>query len=182
MLEPHPSRPAPSPDAELLWTSRPRDFDGWIGELFTVGLLWAIAIFFALMATFMSISVAARVSLLATAGLLCVPFALLMTMPLLHSHACYIWIDRVARIVYFEKVFLHNSIRLPRRVRSYSCPFDDILWVQFTPARGRYPAGLIVTSTRARMYFTSFGTGLERVSAVLRPLARGGRVPLSHAT
>jgi hypothetical protein len=182
MLEPHPSRPAPSPDAELLWTSRPRDFDGWFGEGFAVLMLWAVVIFMVLLATLSPMTVAARVGVLAAAGLLGVPFALLRTLPLLPSHARSIWIDRTARIVYFENVYLHNSFRLPRRVRYYPCPFDDILWVQFTPSMRRGPEGLIVTSIHARMHFGSFERGLEGVAEVLRPFARGGRVPLSHAS
>ncbi len=145
-------------------------------------MLWAAVIALAVVAVFSSGGVAARIGLLAAAGLLGVPFALDRTLPLLPSHARSIWIDRTARIVYFENVYLHNSFRLPRRVRYYPCPFDDILWVQFTPSMRRGPEGLIVTSIHARMHFGSFGRDLKGVAELLRPLARGGRVPLSHAS
>jgi hypothetical protein len=151
-------------------------------------MLWAAVIALAVVAVFSSGSVAARIGMLAAAGLLGVPFALDRTLPLLPSHARSIWIDRTARIVYFENVYLHNSFRLPRRVRCYPCPFDDILWVQFIrpieiiPAIRRGADGLIVTSIHARMHFGSFERGLEGVAEVLRPFARGGRVPLSHAS
>jgi hypothetical protein len=150
--------------------------------------MWAAVVFMVLLAMHSSGSAAVRIGALAAAGFLGVPFALLRTLPLLPSHARAIWIDRTARIVYFENVYLHNSFRLPRRARCYPCPFDDILWVQFIrsieliPSIRRGADGLIVTSIHARMHFGSFERGLEGVAEVLRPFARGGRVPLSHSS
>ena len=112
--------------------------------------------------------------------LITLPIAVVTTLPLVRSHARRISIDEAARIVYFENVYVHKSFWFPRRMSCYACPFDDILWVNYS--RRRVPQYFEIATPQGRIMFMEQADGFALVDAILRPLARERNVPTAHST
>lgn len=166
---------APSPQSVLIWTSQPR---GLFETLFGSPRLLLVGI--AVVAILVSVIRAPVLPtiyyvIVACFTVIALPVMIVNILPLLRSHARRVSIDDTAQIVYFENVYLHKAFWLPTRMRCFACPFDDVLWVDYSHVGS--PEYLVIGTRHGRLMLGTEVNDLGPVYDVLHTMTRGRSVP-----